>query len=532
MEKVDPGRKLPIGVQSFASVRDDGYLYADKTDYVYRLINEGKQYFLSRPRRFGKSLLLSTLRNYWEGRRERFHGLAIETLSRKDPDAWQPYPVFYFDFNRDNYRNPGALEGVLEAHLKEWEKLYGCEDPAASLSIRFQNLLRSAWNMTGRRGVILVDEYDKPLLDVIEFPDIEQHNKAVFKGFFSTLKSFDEYIRFVFITGVTRFSKVSIFSDLNQLKDISLNADYAGICGFTEKDLTQNFSPEIHLTAETQGISFDACLELLRKTYDGYRFHQNGEPVYNPFSLLNALADREFRSYWFESGTPTFLIRKLKSINFSLPKLTDRSLYATEQMLSEYSENPSDPIPLLYQTGYLTIVDYDPRGREYTLSFPNEEVKYGFLNSLMPLYIHAYGSGSDKDIATFRRMIEAGDTEGMRRFFTALFASIPYTDQNVGFEHDFQTVIYLVFTLLGQYVHSEVHSALGRADCVVEARKFIYLFEFKRDVPAEEALNQIEEKGYALPYASDPRSIIKIGVSFDSQTRLLSDWRCEPVPNT
>lgn len=528
MKNENQGRKLPIGVQSFASLRDDGYLYADKSDYIYRLTQEGKQFFLSRPRRFGKSLLLSTLKNFWEGRKDRFSGLMIEKLTADDPESWQPFPVFYFDFNRDNYQKIDALEGVLDAHLKEWEKLYGCEDPKASLSIRFQNLLRSAALKTGKRGVILVDEYDKPLLDVIEFPEIESHNKAVFKGFFSTLKSFDEYIRFVFITGVTRFSKVSIFSDLNQLKDISLNAKYAGICGFTEKELLDFFAPEIRSTAEEQGISFAECLHELRKTYDGYRFHQNGEAVYNPFSLLNALCDREFRSYWFESGTPTFLIRQLKNIGFSLQKLTDHTLYATEQMLSEYSENPSDPIPLLYQTGYLTIVDYAPEGKEYTLSFPNEEVKYGFLNSLLPIYINAYGSGSGKDIATFRRMVEAGDTEGMRNFFTALFAGIPYTDRKVGFEHDFQTVIYLVFTLLGQYVQSEVHSVQGRADCIVETRRFIYLFEFKRDGSAEEALKQIEEKHYAPPYAADSRKLFRIGVSFDSHTKLLSDWIAIP----
>ena len=517
-------RKLPIGIQNFASLRNDGYLYVDKTAAVYRLAHEGRQYFLSRPRRFGESLLLSTLRAYWEGRKELFSGLIIEELEKAEPNAWIAHPVFYIDFNRDNYRRSGALEGVLEAHLKEWEKQFGCEDPTASQAIRFQNLLRSAHEKTGHRCVILVDEYDKPLLDVMDDPEQEESNKAVFKGFFSALKSFDEFIKFVFITGVTKFSKVSIFSDINQLNDISLNEKYAEICGITGQEMLENFSPEISSLAESQNLTYKECVDALRKMYDGYLFHQKGEKVYNPFSLLNAVSDRAFRSYWFETGTPSFLVKKLRVINFDVRRLSDQSIYADDRTLTDFGENNPNPIPLLYQTGYLTIIGYDSVTREYLLGFPNEEVKYGFLNSLMPEYIENYSTGSGKDITALRRLAERGDVDGIRDVFAALFASIPYTDSRTGFEHDFQTVIYLVFTLLGQYVHCEVHSANGRADCILETARYIYIFEFKRDGTAEEALRQIEEKGYALPYLSDVRKCYKIGAAFDSEKRTLKDW--------
>ena len=517
-------RKLPIGIQSFRSLREGGYVYADKTALIYRLVHSGKQFFLSRPRRFGKSLLLSTLRAYWEGKKPLFEGLAINELESENTEAWKQYPVFYFDLNRGSFLEKNSLELILDAHLAEWEKQYGCEELHTTSAIRFQNILKRAFQQTGLHCVVLVDEYDKPLLETMDNPDLQAYNKAVFKGFFSTLKSFDDYIQFVFITGVTKFSKVSVFSDLNQLKDISLNNKFAGICGITELEMVQNFTPEISCMAKSCGYSFDECVSELRKTYDGYHFHPNGPAVYNPFSLLNALYDQDFRYYWFETGTPSFLVRKIKSLQFDIRKFSDQSLYADEQTLLDYRGDNPDPIPLLYQTGYLTIIGYEQLSREYVLGFPNEEVKFGFLNSLLPEYVENYGPGSGKDISTLRRFAERGDLDGIREVFTALFASIPYTDSRVGFEHDFQTVIYLVFTLLGQFVHCEVFSAHGRADCIVETGQFIYIFEFKRDGTAEEALRQIEEKGYSRPYASDPRKCYKIGVTFDSVQRTLSDW--------
>ena len=519
-------RRLPIGVQSFVSLRKGGFVYVDKTRYIYELANGSKQYFLSRPRRFGKSLFLSTLKAYWEGRKELFEGLAIEKLEQENEEAWQAYPVFCFDFNGQNYQGETALDEVLDKMLERWEVEYGCEKDG-SLSYRFQNLLIAARDKTGRECVVLVDEYDKPLLEALENNLLEEHNKAVFKGFFSNLKSYDEYLRFVFITGVTKFSKVSIFSDLNQLDDISLSKRFAGLCGMTEKEVEKNFTPEIEKMAGNLCLDRAECLKNLRKMYDGYHFHPGGQGVYNPFSLLKALAEEELESYWFATGTPTFLVRRLKNMHFDVRQLAKGTIEVTESMIMDYRADNTNPIPLLYQTGYLTIMGYDRNAHLYSLGFPNEEVKYGFLTSLFPEYVPDSIPGSGKDIISLRRRILDGDTDGMRDIFTALFASIPYTTDDAPFEHYFQSVLYIVFTLLGQYAECEVHSSRGRADCVLTTDAYVYIFEFKVDKSAKEALTQIEAKGYAEPFAADERKIFKIGVSFDSEKRSLVDWEIE-----
>ena len=518
-------RLLPIGIQSFEKLRENHCVYVDKTEYVYRLVHDIAPFFLSRPRRFGKSLLLSTLKAYWEGKKELFRGLAIEKLEETNPDAWKKYPVFYFDFNSDNYHAVHSLENVLDAHLSEWEFEYSISDKSKSYTQRFRRLLKTARSQTGLRCVVLVDEYDKPLLDLMENSELQEHNKAVFKGFFSILKNCDEYLQFVFITGVTKFHKVSIFSDLNQLNDISLNKLYSGICGITEKELKQYFAIEIKSLAEEQNISENECLKQLKFSYDGYHFHPDGAGIYNPYSLLKSFYDKEFGAYWFETGTPTFLVRQLRAIKFNPHRFTDKTLYASASMLKDYSAENPDPIPLLYQTGYLTIADYDSVGREYTLTFPNDEVKYGFLENLMPEYVSDCGSGSGIDIFTLRRYIEHGELESIRNVLTALFARITYTASDTLFEHYFQAVIYLVFTLLGKFALCEMHTFTGRIDCKVETKKFIYLFEFKRDESADKALQQIEDKSYALPFVADGRKIYKIGVSFDSGQRILADWK-------
>jgi len=517
-------RKLPIGVQGFVKLRSDEYLYVDKTKYIYELAHTNSQYFLSRPRRFGKSLFLSTLRAYWEGKRELFEGLEIVKLEEGNPEAWQPYPVFYFDFNGKNYNQATALEEVLDEQLRKWEAVYG-GDGARPLEERFQKLLVTASQKYGKRCVVLVDECDKPLLEVLHNEGLEEHNKDVFKGFFGTLKSYDEYLQFVFITGVTKFSKVSIFSDLNQLHDISMHLKFAAVCGITETELRKTFGPEIAKMATSQGMTEAECLDELRKVYDGYHFHPQGEGVYNPFSLLSALNAQEFNSYWFATGTPTFLVNKLKNSAFDVRRFSNRTLYANELALSDYRADNPDPVPLLYQTGYLTLVDYDARRKRYTLGFPNEEVRYGFLESLMPAYAPASVSGTGKDIFTLDECIEQGDLGGVKEILTALFASIPYSSGGNPFEHYFETVIYLVFTLLGKFVRCEVHSAKGRADCILETDGYVYLFEFKLDGSADEALAQIEERQYAAPYAADPRKLFKIGVNFDSAARNLTEWK-------
>lgn len=519
-------RKLPIGVQNFESLRRDGYLYVDKTKYIYSLAHSGRQFFLSRPRRFGKSLLLSTLRAYWEGKRELFDGLEISALEKENGGAWQAYPVFYFDFNGKNYESETALEEVLDQHLREWESVYG-GDSWLPLEERFQKLLMTASRKCGRRCVVLVDEYDKPLLEVQDSPEQEEHNKAVFKGFFGMLKTCDEYLKFAFITGVTKFSKISIFSDLNQLNDISLSYEYACICGMTEEELRGTFQPEVSALSRTMGKSEEECLSALRTMYDGYRFHPKAEGLYNPFSLLKALFDRELNAYWFATGTPTFLTWRIRNSGFDVRKFTDRTLYTDAASLSDYRSDNPDLLPILYQTGYLTLCGYDERRQRYTLGFPNEEVKYGFLQSLVPAYAPAFAGNSGLDLYTLDDCVENGSTDGIRDILSALFASIPYTTADRPFEHYFQTVIYLVFTLLGKFARCEVHSSRGRADCVLETKQFVYLFEFKVDRPAAEALNQIGEKGYADRYAADRRKLFKIGVSFDSEKRAMAEWLVE-----
>ena len=523
-EKNGVNRKLPIGIQGFEGLRKDEYIYVDKTEYIYRLVHEGKPYFLARPRRFGKSLLLSTMKAYWEGRKELFAGLAIEKLEEGNPDAWKSYPVFSFDFDAVNYRQQGALERALDVQLQQWERKYASVTYNNTLGERFQNLLKAAAEKTGLRCVILVDECDKPLLDVMDDKDLQEHNRGVFYGFFGTLKSFDEYIQFVFMTGVSKFHKASICGDLNQLRDISMTEQYAALCGITETEIDEYFAKETADFAKHRKMTGRDCRAALRKQYGGYHFSAKGEAVYNPFSLLAALLNKDWGSCRFETGTLSYLIRQLRNNQFDVRKFTDKTLFASESGLKNCAGDGSDPIPLLYQTGYLTISDYDEKRRRYTLGFPNEEVRYGFLESLMPSYVPKATAGNGLDIFTLDEAVEQGDLEQIRNVLTGLFAGIAYTLETDPFEHYFQAVIYLVFTLLGKFCQCEMHTYTGRIDCRVQTEQYIYLFEFKRDDTAEAALAQIDSKDYALPFIADSRKLYKIGVSFDSSTRKLAGW--------
>ena len=518
-------RKLPTGIQSFQKLREENFVYVDKTEYIYRIAQSAVPFFLSRPRRFGKSLLLSTMKSYWEGKKELFSGLAIEKLEAENKDAWKKYPVLYIDFNTDNYDADLTLEEVLNVHLIEWEEKYCTTKYEGPYGLRFRNVIKQAHEKTGLRCVVLVDEYDKPLLDLIDSPERQEHCKKVLKGFFSVLKNRDDDIQAIFITGVTKFHKVSIFSDLNQLRDISLNKYYSGMCGITEEELREYFAYEINALAEEQNISNEECLEMLKKQYDGYRFHQNGINVYNPYSLINAFSDKEFGSYWFETGTPTFLVERLRNDHFDVRKFSNQTIFSTERILKDYTGDTLDPIPLLYQSGYLTISDYNPKMRRYVLAFPNDEVRYAFLESLVPVYIPKANAANGLDIFTLAEYVENGDLEGMRNVLTGLFANISYTTNEPVFEHYFQTVIYVVFTLLGRYVVTEQQTYKGRIDCKVETDRFIYLFEYKLDKTAEEALKQIDTKDYKLSFVANKRKLFKIGVSFDSKERKLADWK-------
>ena len=518
-------KRLPIGIQNFEGLIRDGYLYIDKTRYIYDLTHgDGKAFFLSRPRRFGKSLFLSAIKAYFEGKRELFAGLALETLEGEGPEAWQEFPVLYFDFNKKNYRENTALEDVLAEHLAEWEAQYRIKCQTEDPGERFRIIINSIYESTGRRVVILVDEYDKPLLENGGEKERIENDKAMFKGFFSTLKSYDEYIKFTLFTGVTKFSKVSIFSDLNHLKDITINRHYANICGITEQELHDNLDDLVLKMAKANNMSKDMCYHELRRMYDGYHFHQNSAGIYNPFSILNALMDSEFGAWWFETGTPTFLVEKLKRGRYDIRKITDGKVYANEATLKDYRDDNPDPIPVLFQTGYLTIVGYDKKYRSYQLSYPNEEVKYAFLESLAPAFLNREEEPGPLDIRSFGMDLERGDTDSLRDRLVALYAGLPYTTDERPLEQNFQNVAYLVFTLLGQFVKTEVHSALGRSDVIVETDEYVYVMEFKRDRTAAEALAQIEEKGYARPYSADPRTLIRIGANFDSGTRCLDEW--------
>lgn len=524
-------RKLPIGIQDFEDLRQNGYIYVDKTDFVYNLVHYGKPYFLSRPRRFGKSLLVSTLEAYFLGKKELFEGLSIYEKEKDNPEAWQAYPVLKFSLASGEFTKPEGLKASLSYCLKVFEESYNLK-PKDDLGMpeRFREDLFEANKKTGKKVVVLVDEYDNPLLKNIGVNESQgEANRTLYKAFFSVLKDQDAYLRFVFITGVTKFSKVSIFSDLNQLNDITLSKKYDAICGITQNELEEIFAPEIEKMAESCNLSREQTLEELKKLYDGYHFCGEGDGIYNPFSLINAFEQNDFGSYWFESGTPTFLINKLNSSGIDIRQFED-TIKLGESELKDYRPENADPVPLFYQSGYLTIKGWNPRQRSYKLGFPNEEVKYGFLRSLAPSYLHIEDKPAPFNIDILDDAVEEGDCDGIRKWFTALFALLPYatgTEKNDVVEQNFQNVIYISLLVLGKYVRTEVHSSNGRADCIIETPEFVYIFEFKRDGSAQEALSQIKEQGYDKPYSSDSRKIFKIGVNFSSESKNIADWLVE-----
>ena len=516
-------RLLPIGIQDFEDLRKRGCVYIDKTAMIYKLTHEGKPYFLSRPRRFGKSLLISTLEAYFLGKKDLFKGLAIEKLEKD----WFEYPVLKFSLASGEYTQENGLRDSLSKALFDFENKYLIENEFDSLPIRFANDLQLIHKKTGRAVVVLVDEYDNPLLkNLVGNQNQSEENRILYKGFFSVLKDQDAHLQFVLFTGVTKFSKVSIFSDLNQLNDISLNEEFASICGITQNELEENFVVEIESMATRYGFTKEDCLNQLKRMYDGYHFCMNSPDVYNPFSLLNAFYEKSLGSYWFSSGTPTFLVNKLNEVNFDIRSF-ENFVKIEEDELKDYGPENPNPVPLLYQSGYLTIKDWNFRQRSYKLGFPNDEVKYGFLKSLAPTYLKVQDKPAPFNIDILDDAVEEGDTDGICNWFTALFALLPYPasgDLEAITEQSFQNVIYISLLVIGKYCRTEVHSAKGRADCVVETPVYIYIFEFKRDGSAADALKQIEEQGYAKPYAADKRKVIKVGVNFSSGERNIVEW--------
>ncbi len=510
--------KYPIGIQSFEKIRNEGFVYVDKTALIYRMANEGSYYFLSRPRRFGKSLLLSTLEAYFSGEKELFEGLAVYALEKE----WTVYPIFHLDLNTERYDTVEALENKLNLALSLWEDLYGSNPNEKSYGSRFEGVIRRAFEQTGKRVVILVDEYDKPMLQAIGDEALQNEYRSTLKAFYGALKSCDRYIRFAFLTGVTKFGKVSVFSDLNNLKDISMLPTYTTICGVTEAELHKYFDEEVALLAANIGLSKEECYGKLAQDYDGYHFDVDAPGMYNPFSLLNTLDNKVFRDYWFETGTPTFLVCQLQKTNYRLEDMTEENL--TADTLNSIDIMDENPLPLLYQSGYLTIKSYDPEFRTFQLGFPNREVRDGFVRYLVPFYIPKKNDKTTFDISNFVREIRKGDAEGFMRRMEAFFANGDYAIMGDK-ELYFHNAMYVFFTLLGLYVEVERHTTNGRMDILVQTKDYIYIFELKIDQSAELALKQIEENGYARPFSADPRKLFKIGLNFSTEKRCIDEWR-------
>lgn len=509
--------KYPIGIQNFEKLRTDGFTYVDKTALVYKLINEGTYYFLSRPRRFGKSLLISTLEAFFQGKRELFKGFAIDQLETE----WIEHPILHLDLNSDHYDSPEVLRQRLNLALSQWERLYGRDENEATLSQRFEGVISRAHEQTGQRAVILVDEYDKPMLQALEDQTLKNQFVGILKAFYGVVKSKDRDICFALFTGVTKFSKVSVFSDLNNLIDLSLDEQYQSICGITEEELHTYFGESISALAKAYKTTDEDMAERLRRRYDGYHFVEDGIGIYNPFSLLNTFRKNKLGSYWFETGTPTYLVHLLQRDNFRLPNLIDAEV--TGDVLNSVDSVENNPLPVIYQSGYLTIKSYDPEFDVYTLGFPNEEVEEGFMQFLMPFYTNIDKASSQFYIASFIKDLRTGHPRDFMKRMEAFFADTDY--KVVGdTELYFQNIFFLLTKLLGFYTTVEKDTSDGRIDMVIETKAFIYIIEFKIDQTAAEALQQIDDKHYAAPYEGDGRQLYKIGINFSTERRCIDDW--------
>ena len=527
-------RRLPIDDQTFEQIRTTGAIYVDKTHYIEKLLSIGRFFFLSRPHRFGKSLFTSTLKAYFEGKKELFDGLYLEhaepqLAQQAHREAWASSPVLYFQLNGVDYSYDEALSETLVSQMRTLEaqwRIAGEEN--SSPAIRFTYLIQTLFQKTKQQVVVLIDEYDKPLLETFDAPERNGRFRTQLKSFYEVLKKSDAYIRFAFLTGITKFSKIVLFSGLNNLVDITLADNYSAICGFTEEELTSHFAAEIEKLATKYQQTTEEARVKLKKNYDGYRFSGNGVNVYNPFSLLNVLAFSNYKYYWFETATPAFLVKYLQQINYYIPEIKD-GVEIDEGALQDFRIGGANPLPLLFQSGYLTIKDYEPFDYIYTLRYPNEEVKYGFLRTLLMGY---YPTVLDAavDVRRFREEILRGDVDAFMQRLSAIISGIPYGDFSRApepyYERDGQVAVFLVFLLMGQFIQTEVHNHVGRADAVVHTPEIVYVFEFKLDGwgTPEEALQQIEEKGYALPYQNGDKQVVCVGVVFSKEKKTIASW--------
>ena len=532
----------PIGIQDFASIINDGFVYVDKTNMVYELTKDKGVYSLSRPRRFGKSLLVSTIKYYFEGRHDLFKGLKIESLEKK----WETYPVFEIDFNGSNYTEADALEQTLNGYLVKWEQQYGVKPATDQPGRRLADVLHQAHVQTGKTCVVLVDEYDKPMLDAMDtglktrVGDnemlIEDHNRETLKAFYSVFKLADADLRFVFLTGVTKFAQVSVFSGFNNAQDISMSPRFDAICGITTEELNSVFAPAIEELANANAVSVAETKSQLKQRYDGYHFSKGMTDIYNPFSLLNTFKSEDARDYWFASGTPSYLMRLLAHSNENIQDIIARSYEAQEFV--DYRASVEAPVPMIYQSGYLTIKGYNREDEEYKLDFPNHEVASGFLAILASGYFHTPtepNSWANK----LKKALHHGKPEDFRNLLDDFLASIPYSvresNSEKSHERQFQYTVYLIMRLIGSCrntVYHEKATSKGRADCVIETPRYVYIFEYKLDRPAAEAMAQISDRGYAEPYAHDGRPVYAIACSFSSETGTISDWMVKQIHNT
>ena len=532
----------PIGIQDFAKLRENDFVYVDKTDMVFDITKNDGVYFLSRPRRFGKSLLVSTIKYYFEGRHDLFKGLKIESLEKK----WETYPVFEIDFNGSNYTEADALEQTLNGYLVKWEQQYGVQPATDQPGRRLADVLHQAHVQTGKTCVVLVDEYDKPMLDAMDtglktrVGDnemlIEDHNRETLKAFYSVFKLADADLRFVFLTGVTKFAQVSVFSGFNNAQDISMSPRFDAICGITTEELNSVFASAIEELANANAVSVAETKSQLKQRYDGYHFSETMTDIYNPFSLLNTFKFEKAKDYWFASGTPSYLMRLLAHSNENIQDIIARSYEAQEFV--DYRATVEAPVPMIYQSGYLTIKGYNHEDEEYKLDFPNHEVASGFLAILASGYFHTPtepNSWANK----LKKALHHGKPEDFRNLLDDFLASIPYSvresNSEKSHERQFQYTVYLIMRLIGSCrntVYHEKATSKGRADCVIETPRYVYIFEYKLDRPAAEAMTQIGDRGYADPYVHDGRPVYAIACSFSSETGTISDWMVKQIHNT
>ena len=510
--------EYPLGIQNFRELRSNGCIYVDKTADIYNLVSGTKYYVLSRPRRFGKSLLVSTLEEFFSGNRELFKGLAIDSLM---PEEWEKHPVLHFDLSGMAYREVGDIDESFNELLKKYEDIYGIEDKAASPSSRFTNLISRASEVAGHKVVVLIDEYDQPIIKCFDNPEVLEYNRKALHDFYEVMKKMDSKLRFVLLTGVGKLGKLSVFSGLNNIRDITLDRTFSTICGITEDELHRYFDEGVSELAATNGRTVDETYRDLKKMYDGYHFAEDLTDIYNPFSILNCLVSRKLRPYWFESGTPTHLLHVLKHSKEDLARLNGAVI--AEDMLNSADVIRYQPVPFMFYTGYLTIRSYNGRRQAYTLRYPNHEVEQGFLRNLLPMISSKDSLDTSNFVLDCCDMIDEGRIDDFMKAMKAFYAGIPYEMESRN-EFFYQNIMYCIGKLPGFYIQAEYRTSAGRIDLVLANPQTIYVIEFKLDGTAEEALAQIESRDYALPFALDGRHVVKVGANFDSRTRTLDRW--------